>query len=636
MPKKGRGAVVALLIPFLLMIAGLVEICGLGTPVSANLGGGGATDEWPMARHDARCSGYSLSSAPNANATLWNQRLASGGFLAVADGVVYVAGQSVFALDATTGKILWNYPLPAYANSPAVCRGILVLTLTNGQLLRLNATRENISAGERTLCSNNLGNEIDGPPTVEDGVIYVGSRDGTVWAVDMMTNATKWRANTRWLYSNNQILSYPSVYDGTVYLPFYNYNSGLHNANLWAFNATNGKWIWHTDFEDLLSLGPATIANGMVYTPGDSAFWAFDPTNGRIVWSSGIRESWSGAAVLPSSRKLYVVSEDSSYLKRGVYGIDADHGWDSSLGYFSLSNKGRNSNCPPVVADNKIFVSDVNGVFYALNSNALLGSPDALLWSFKAGGDTTTVYSPAIAYGRVYLCTSDGNVYCIGASSPPQRQPVHDVVISSAGTHNGKSVLCRDCMMKLDLSIENEGDFDENSVLTTFSINNTATNCTLIGSKSVGLTLLGHASLQFVWNSTHFALGVYELDASVTVFSSATVLSRDIFRGDNVTVSIAGDITGPYDVPDGVVDLMDIGLVARNYNKNVPPTPAQALLGGKADIIDAARAANYYGEKFLAALANCDVSGPTRGLPDGKIDITDTATVAKHLGQHYP
>ena len=632
MCKKGRGTIAFLLIAHFLIIAGLVGLCGLGTPVAANVGG--VTDEWPMARHDARCSGYSMSSAPNSNVTLWNQRLASGGFLAVANGTVYVAGQSVFALDATTGRILWNYPLPAYANSPAVCGGILVLTLTNGQLLRLNATREGISARERTLCYNNLGNEIDGPPTVADGVIYVGSRDGTLWAVDLETNATKWCANTRWLYSNNQILSYPSVYNGTIYLSFYNYTGGLYNSNLWAFNSTNGKWIWYTDFEDLLSLGPSTIANGMVYTPGDSAFWAFDSTNGRIVWSSGIRESWSGAAVLPSNRRLYIVSEDSSYLRRGVYGINADYGWDSSLGHFDLSNKDRNSNCPPVVADDKIFVSDLNGMFYALNPNALLGSPDALLWSFKAGGDTTTVYSPAIAYGRVYLCTSDGNVYCIGASSPPQRQPVHDVVISYAGAHDGKSVLCRDCAMKLDLSIENLGDFDENSVLTTFFVNNTANNRTLIGCQTVGLTILGHASLQFVWNSTHFVLGVYELDVNATVSFGAVELSSDIFIGGNVTVSMKGDINGPNGVPDGVVDLMDLGLVAHNYNKNVSPTAAEALQNGKANISNKAKVVNYYGEKFLSDLANCDLSGPTRGLPDGKIDITDTAMVAKHLGQH--
>jgi hypothetical protein len=288
------------------------------------------------------------------------------------------------------------------------------------------------------------------------------------------------------------------------------------------------------------------------------------------------------------------------------------------------------------VADNKIFVSDLNGMFYALNPYALLGSPDALLWSFKAGGETTTVYSPAIAYGRVYLCTSEGNVYCIGATSSTQRQPAHNVVISSAGAQYGKSVLCRDCAMNFDLSIENEGDFDENSVLTTFFVNNTAANYTVIGSQTVGLTLLGHASLQFLWNSTHFAIGAYQLGANATVFSGAVVLSSDIFSGNNVTVSIAGDITGPHGVPDGVVDLMDIGFVARNYNKNVPPVAPQALLNGRVGIIDASRAVNFKGEKLPSALANCDVSGPTRGLPDGKIDITDTATVAKHLGQHYP
>jgi len=36
------------------------------------------------------------------------------------------------------------------------------------------------------------------------------------------------------------------------------------------------------------------------------------------------------------------------------------------------------------------------------------------------------------------------------------------------------------------------------------------------------------------------------------------------------------------------------------------------------------------------ALANCDLTGPTLGVPDGKINMMDVAIVARHFGETDP
>ena len=71
-----------------------------------------------------------------------------------------------------------------------------------------------------------------------------------------------------------------------------------------------------------------------------------------------------------------------------------------------------------------------------------------------------------------------------------------------------------------------------------------------------------------------------------------------------ITAPLMGDITGPSSLPDGIVDMRDIGLVARHFGETVPPAPA-----------------------------DCDLTGPA-GVPDGKIDMCDIGLVAKHLGDH--
>jgi hypothetical protein len=67
---------------------------------------------------------------------------------------------------------------------------------------------------------------------------------------------------------------------------------------------------------------------------------------------------------------------------------------------------------------------------------------------------------------------------------------------------------------------------------------------------------------------------------------------------------VTSDITGPDGFPDGKCNMRDIGLVAKNFGRTVPPAPS-----------------------------NCDITGPIIGLPDGTIDMRDVRLVARHFGE---
>jgi hypothetical protein len=74
----------------------------------------------------------------------------------------------------------------------------------------------------------------------------------------------------------------------------------------------------------------------------------------------------------------------------------------------------------------------------------------------------------------------------------------------------------------------------------------------------------------------------------------------------NLGSALIGDITGPDGQPDGKCDMRDLGLVARNFGRTVPPAPA-----------------------------NCDITGPTALVPDGIIDMRDIGLIARHFGESY-
>ena len=71
------------------------------------------------------------------------------------------------------------------------------------------------------------GGIVDSSPAVADGVVYVGSQDHTLYALDARTGKRLWSYAT-----GSSIVSSPTVADGAVYV-------GSNDHNLYAFNQTH-------------------------------------------------------------------------------------------------------------------------------------------------------------------------------------------------------------------------------------------------------------------------------------------------------------------------------------------------------------------------------------------------------------
>ena len=76
------------------------------------------------------------------------------------------------------------------------------------------------------------GGQIYSSPAVADGVAYVGSTDGGVYAVEITTGTQKWRLATK-----GRVVSSPAVAAGTVFVESY-------DSNLYAIDAATGKSKW--------------------------------------------------------------------------------------------------------------------------------------------------------------------------------------------------------------------------------------------------------------------------------------------------------------------------------------------------------------------------------------------------------
>ena len=98
---------------------------------------------------------------------------------AVANGVVYVTldSASLYAVNATTGAILWTTPPDRnLASSPAVANGVVFVGSYDGYLFAFDA------ANGTQLWAGWTGHIFGSSPSVANGVVYVGSTDGKLSA----------------------------------------------------------------------------------------------------------------------------------------------------------------------------------------------------------------------------------------------------------------------------------------------------------------------------------------------------------------------------------------------------------------------------------------------------------------------
>lgn len=153
-------------------------------------------------------------------------------------------------------------------------------------------------------------------PVVVDGVLYVGSADGAVYALDPKTGETKWRFQT------GESLSPATSFAPVITLPRGTSAADQMAAGISAADKQRGKGIRRVD------MTPA-VANGAVYIgSGDQSFYAIDAATGKKKWSyvagpgmvSSNYTSYPVPAAVLKNGIVYFVTEDGLHVLDAITG----------------------------------------------------------------------------------------------------------------------------------------------------------------------------------------------------------------------------------------------------------------------------------------------------------------------------
>ncbi|MER6461724.1 PQQ-binding-like beta-propeller repeat protein [Streptomyces sp. NPDC001228] len=238
-------------------------------------------------------------------------------------------------------------------------------------------------------------NALSAAPTIADDVVYVGSGDNNLYAIDAATGTRKWAYKT-----GDQINSSPAVVDGVVYF-------GSNDRNVYAVHAGTGRKKWSYQTGKAVAASPAVV-RGTVYIGGwDNHMYALDAATGAKKWS------FPTGAYVDEVRP--VVVGDTVYfgsLDKTFYALDTATGkkkWAYEIGASSSS---------PTAAGGTVYVGGGNDSVFALD--AATGTKK---WAYRADAQATTnrnselTSSPVLVGDVLYVGSWDHNVYALDAAT---------------------------------------------------------------------------------------------------------------------------------------------------------------------------------------------------------------------------
>jgi outer membrane protein assembly factor BamB len=325
---------------------------------------------------------------------------------AIAKGIAYVTltDGSLRALNNSTGQYIWNVtpPIdqtqtqnPLLFSSPAVANGIVYYAYVLDSSAGDTVVAFNAISGGRiwvTSFNNTNGTGEESSPVIANGVLYIGSEDMNLHALNAKTGAPIWTGAT-----GGVITSSAAVGNGLVYI-------ASADGKLYAFKAAGcGSAtcapVWTATTGGAIN-STAVVTKTTVYVGStDNTLYAFNATTGALIWKGA-----TGGVILSSpalaNGVVYIASADGKLYAFKAAGC----GSTTCAPVWTAATTGANIISSPAVANGVVYLGSTNDNLYAFNA-----ATGAKLFTFLTGG--SIVSSPAVADGVVYVGSNDSNLY---------------------------------------------------------------------------------------------------------------------------------------------------------------------------------------------------------------------------------
>lgn len=278
------------------------------------------------------------------------------------------------------GEAYWRFETQGQIlGSVVVSAGRLYVGSLDGSVYALD------KIGGREVWRRDIGSPIEGGPAVEGELVCVGAYDGNIYTFDARTGREEWRQS-----SGGKIRSSPIIHRGTVYV-------GSGDGKLHALNVRDGRGIWQFEAQGVVRT-TAAIGHGITFVGSyDRRLYAVGADSGKEVWRFRTEGPVTSSPTVWED-KLYFGSQDGN-----VYALGIRRG--QLLWKFGTPDYVHSSPC---VSDRLLYIGSNDGTIYGLDAET-----GEMRWQRPIGSAVAS--SPAVWNGIVFVGSNDGHIHALDA-----------------------------------------------------------------------------------------------------------------------------------------------------------------------------------------------------------------------------
>ncbi len=234
-----------------------------------------------------------------------------------------------------------------------------------------------------------MKDSIDATVAIVNGVVYAGSYDEHLYALDLTTGKEKWKVKL------GPIKAAPSYRDGSIYV-------GNEDGIFFRLDAATGKTLWKFDTDSEITSSANFVGDRVLFGASNSILYCLDAA-GKMVWKFRIEGGPVNGSPTVVGKRTFVGGCDSK-----LHIIDVDSGKE-----VSSVDLGGQTGATAAVADDQVFI----GTMQPGNVQAVNWKKPEVQWIFEPQRNGEFYSSPAVTKDLVLVGNRDKRVYALDRKS---------------------------------------------------------------------------------------------------------------------------------------------------------------------------------------------------------------------------
>ncbi|MFC1538504.1 PQQ-binding-like beta-propeller repeat protein [Candidatus Latescibacterota bacterium] len=269
--------------------------------------------------------------------------------------------------------------------------------------------------------SYDTGSSIVSSPVVGSGTVYIGSTDGNVYAIDLLTGQKVWQTDL-----SDDIEASPLLIDQTLYV-------GNLSGGFFAIDARSGVVQWETEISgDIMgSANSVAIPNSteklVLVGSYDTNMYCFDADSGDLKWTYETGNFINGA---PATDGTNVVFGGCDAILHIISAVDGSKTGEVLVGSYIAGSA--------ALVDNRAYLGHYDGKMVCIDCTEL-----RIVWEYSDAESSSEFFSsPAVGKDRVIIGSRDNFLHCADRETGGQiwKFRARDMIDSSPVIANDKVV----------------------------------------------------------------------------------------------------------------------------------------------------------------------------------------------------